>query len=147
MTADAAEIWQGLLTLVLDRHDVKAAACAALGLSFVRVRALRLVAAGPLPLGTLAERLGTDPPYVTVIVDDLAARGLLTREPNPADRRSRLVTLTAAGARAAATAERILGAPPEPLLALSPADLSTLDRIVTALLHPSPGATRPAGEP
>ena len=134
MTADAAEVWQGLRTLVLDRHDVRAAVCAALGMSFVRVKALRMVAAGPLPLRTLAERLVTDPPYVTVIVDDLARRGLVTREPNPADRRSRLVTITEAGARAAAAAESILGAPPEPLKALSPADLTTLDRIVTALL-------------
>jgi DNA-binding MarR family transcriptional regulator len=133
----AARVWQGLRTLVLDRHDAKAAACAELGMSFVRVRALRLVAAGPLALGTLADRLGTDPPYVTVIVDDLQRRGLVTRQPNPADRRSRLVTITPAGETAAGTAERILSSPPRPLLDLDEADLATLDRIVATLLDRS----------
>jgi DNA-binding MarR family transcriptional regulator len=134
MTADAAHIWQGMKTLVLDRHDVKAEVCEKLQMSFVRVKALRLVAGKSVPLRSLAEALGTDPPYVTVIVDDLAARGFVTREPHPADRRSRLVTITPAGATAAAVAEHILATPPEPMLHLSPADLSTLDRIMTALL-------------
>jgi DNA-binding MarR family transcriptional regulator len=134
MTGDAARVWHGLRTLVLDRHDAKAEVCAELQLSFVRVKALRLVAGGALPLRALAEALGTDPPYVTVIVDDLTGRGLVTREPNPADRRSRLVTITPAGTEAAAVAERILATPPEPMRRLSPTDLSTLDRIVTTLL-------------
>jgi DNA-binding MarR family transcriptional regulator len=131
---DAARVWQGLRTLVLDRHDTRAAVCAALGMSFVRVKALRLAASGPITLRALADRLGTDPPYVTVIVDDLERRELVTRRPNPADRRSRLVTVTAAGREAAATAGRILGEPPAPLQALPAADLATLDRIVAALL-------------
>jgi DNA-binding MarR family transcriptional regulator len=135
MTADAAHVWQGFRTLVLDRHDAKAEVCAQLQMSFVRVKALRLVAGGSMPLRSLAESLGTDPPYVTVIVDDLAERGLVTREPNPADRRSRLVTITRTGTAAAAVAERILATPPAPMLDLSPADLSTLDRIVNALLE------------
>jgi DNA-binding MarR family transcriptional regulator len=134
MTSDAAQIWQGIRTLVLDRHDAKAEVCAELQMSFVRVKALRLVATGALPLRSLAEALGTDPPYVTVIVDDLVSRGYVTRQPNPADRRSRLVTITPAGRDAAAVAERILGTPPAPMLELSPTDLSTLDRIVTTLL-------------
>jgi DNA-binding MarR family transcriptional regulator len=134
MTTDAAAVWQGFRTLVLDRHDAKAAVCAELQMSFVRVKALRLVAGTALPLRSLAEALGTDPPYVTVIVDDLTARGLVTREPNPADRRSRLVTITPAGREAADVAERILATPPAPMLRLPPEDLSTLDRIVKALL-------------
>ena len=82
---------------------------------------------------TLAERLTTDPPYVTVMAADLVARGLVTREPHPDDRRARLVTVTAA----AAEADQILGTAPAALRALDPADLATLDRIVTTLLsHP-----------
>jgi DNA-binding MarR family transcriptional regulator len=135
MSADA--VWLGLRTLVLDRHDRRAAVTAALGLSFVRVKALRMVADQPLTMRTLAERLATDPPYVTVMVADLVARGLVTREPHPDDRRARLVTVTAAGAAVAAEADRILGTAPAALRALDPADLATLDRIVTTLLeHP-----------
>ena len=135
MSADS--VWLGLRTLVLDRHDRRAAVTAALGLSFVRVKALRMVADQPLTMRTLAEHLATDPPYVTVMVADLVARGLVTREPHPADRRARLVTITPAGAAAAAEADRILGAAPAALRALDAADLAALDRIVTRLLdHP-----------
>jgi DNA-binding MarR family transcriptional regulator len=130
----AGSVWRDLRTLVLDRYDQRGRVTAALGMSFVRVKALRQVAAGPAAMGALAERLGTDPPYVTVIVDDLVRRGLVTREPHPSDRRSRLVTITAAGVALAATAERILGEPPAPLRDLSATDLATLDRIVSALL-------------
>jgi DNA-binding MarR family transcriptional regulator len=131
---DAARVWQGLRTLVLDRHDTKATVCAALGMSFVHVKALRLVAAGPVTMRVLAERLGTDPPYVTVIVDDLQGRGLVTRRPHPSDRRSRLVTATTAGTEAAAVAERIVASRPR-RCALSPEDLAMLDRIVATLLE------------
>jgi len=48
MSADA--VWLGLRTLVLDLHDRRAEVTAALSLSFVRVRALRMVAEQPLPL-------------------------------------------------------------------------------------------------
>jgi DNA-binding MarR family transcriptional regulator len=136
MSADS--VWLRLRTLVLDRHDRRAQVTAALGLSFVRVKALRMVADQPLTLRTLAERLATDPPYVTVMVADLVARGLVTREPHPADRRARLVTITPAGSAAAAEADRILGTAPASLRDLGAADLATLDRIVTRLLdHPS----------
>lgn len=132
MSADS--VWLGLRTLVLDRHDRRAQVTATLGLSFVRVKALRMVADQPLTMRTLAEHLATDPPYVTVMVADLAARGLVTREPHPDDRRARLVTITEAGAAAAAEANRILGTAPTSLRDLDPADLATLDRIVTSLL-------------
>ena len=45
----------------------------------------------------LAEVLGLDPSQVVLLVDDLAASGLVTREPSVNDRRTRLVSATAAG--------------------------------------------------
>ena len=68
--------------LVLD-HDRKVAVSEALGLSFARVRALRRLAAEPLTLRALAELLAADPPYVTLIVDDLEKRGLVGAGPIP----------------------------------------------------------------
>ncbi|WP_433421292.1 MarR family transcriptional regulator [Microtetraspora malaysiensis] len=53
-------------------------------MSFIRVKALRLVATGPLTLRRLAEQLTTDPPYTTVVVADLERRGLVERTPHHA---------------------------------------------------------------
>jgi DNA-binding MarR family transcriptional regulator len=119
---------------VLDRYDRRKEVCAALGMSFVRVKALRLLVAGPLTMGQLAEKLATDAPYTTLVVDDLQRRGLVTREPHPTDRRSRLVTVTVDGRAMAGRAEEILGRPPTPVLDLDPAELATLDRLVAKLL-------------
>ena len=131
MTAES--VWGRMRMLVLDRYDVKAAACAALGMSFVRLKALQQISAAPVTMRDLAAMLASDPPYVTLIVDDLARRGLVTRSPNPADRRSRIVTATEAGHAAARRAEEILGEPPAALRALDDADLATLDRLLARL--------------
>jgi DNA-binding MarR family transcriptional regulator len=133
----AAHAWQALRTLVLERHDRRAAACAALGMSFIRAKALRRLAVGPLTLRELAGALMTDAPYTTVIVDDLEERGLVLRSPHRDDRRAKLVTVTADGRKLADLADRILGEPPAALRALSPADLANLDRIAIILLDDS----------
>lgn len=132
--ATAARAWQGLNTLLFDRYNRTKAAADALGMSFSRVRALRRLAATPLTLRELAERMGTDPPYTTVIVDDLVRRGLAERVANPADRRSKTVHLTEEGRAAAARAIEILTTPPDALLALPPEDIQALDRVVAKLL-------------
>ncbi|AEV83742.1 MarR family transcriptional regulator [Actinoplanes sp. SE50] len=134
----AERAWRAMRALVTEQHDAKVQVSAALGLSFVRVKALLLLAGGPHTLSETARLLGCDPPYATVITGDLAARGLVTREPNPADGRSRLVTLTPAGRDAAREANRILGTPPPELLALPPEDLAALDRVLSRL-GPTPG--------
>lgn len=130
----AARAWQGLNTLLMERYNRRKAVAEALGMSFSRVRALRRLAAGPLTLRELAERMTTDPPYTTVVVDDLVRRGLAERIGNPEDRRSKLVHLTDEGQVAAARATDILTTPPDALLALPAADIEALDRVVAALL-------------
>jgi DNA-binding MarR family transcriptional regulator len=52
---------------------------------------------GPLPVLELGQRLGLEKSWVSRAVDGMAARGLVTKEPNPQDARSWLVTLTADG--------------------------------------------------
>ncbi|MFE7117254.1 MarR family winged helix-turn-helix transcriptional regulator [Streptomyces sp. NPDC057654] len=131
----AARAWLGMNTLLMERHNRRKAVADALGMSFSRVRALRRLGAGPIPLRELAERMGSDPPYTTVIVDDLVRRGLAERIANPDDRRSKLVRLTEEGRAAAARAVEILTVPPDALLGLPAQDIEALDRIVAKLLE------------
>lgn len=51
----------------------------------------------PYGMGTLAHDLGCDASNITQIVARLEARGLVTREPDPADRRGRVITRTRDG--------------------------------------------------
>lgn len=128
----ARRAWRAMSDIVLD-HDRKAAASEALGLSFARVRALRQLAAQPHTLRALAERLLADPPYVTLIVDDLEERGLVQRMPHPEDRRAKLVQLTAAGRAAATRADGILDEPPAALRDVPAEDLAVLLRVLERL--------------
>ncbi len=130
----AAQAWQGMRALVLDRYDRRKKVCDALGMSFIRAKALRRVVDGPMTMRELAAALGTDPPYTTVVVDDLERRGLVTRTVRAGDRRSKIVTITPDGAGQAQLAERILNDPPRPVRELPPADLEVLARILGALL-------------
>lgn len=136
---DAARAWTAMRTLVLDVHDRRAAVSEALGLSFIRAKALTRLAAAALTMRELAGQLGTDPPYTTVVVDDLESRGLVRRSTSPDDRRVKIVTLTEAGARAAAVVDEVLGEPPPALAALDAGDLAELTRILTGLLATDDG--------
>jgi DNA-binding MarR family transcriptional regulator len=74
-----------------------AAELAPLGLSNSEARVVRLLAAGPLRMATIADRLGVVPRTVTNMVDGAEAAGLVVRRPDPGDRRSLLVELTPLG--------------------------------------------------
>ncbi len=130
--AHATRAWTAMRALVLgnDRRDEVAAA---LGMSFFRVKVVQYVAAGPVPMGVLAESLRSDPPYVSVVVDDLVRRGLLVRTEDPADRRRKIVSVTPEGARAAARADDLMTTPPAVLAGLPEADLAVLDRVLGGL--------------
>jgi DNA-binding MarR family transcriptional regulator len=82
---------------------------ATLGLSLAKLSALHhLSAAGEsLPLGQLADRLSCVKSNITQLIDRLEADGLVTREPDPNDRRSRLAVMTAAGRKAFEQGTRI----------------------------------------
>jgi DNA-binding MarR family transcriptional regulator len=70
------------------------------GLTFARYEALVLLSfsqRGSLPMRMMGERLQLHPTSITNIVDRLEADGLVRRLPHPADRRTTLVELTAAG--------------------------------------------------
>jgi DNA-binding MarR family transcriptional regulator len=133
----ARRVWTELSSLV-RRRDRRPAVSDALGMSFTRVKALIYTAVEPRTGRQLATLLAIDPPYVSVIVDDLESRGFVRREPHPTDRRAKLIRATAAGKRAAEKAERVLYVPPEALRALPAEDLEALDRIVAKLAGSDP---------
>jgi DNA-binding MarR family transcriptional regulator len=131
----AAEAWRIVSDIVLDNERRRKVADS-LGLSFGRARALRRVAKGPKPMGELADALGIDAPYLTLVVDDLERQGLVERRPHPTDRRVKLVAATRRGKDAARRAEAILGTPPEGLAALDRQDLNELVRILRLVAGP-----------
>jgi DNA-binding MarR family transcriptional regulator len=54
----------------------------------------------------LSQAIGVSPPNLAILLDRLEERGLLARHRNPLDKRSQILSLTPAGARLCARAER-----------------------------------------
>ncbi|HXE79422.1 MAG TPA: MarR family transcriptional regulator [Vicinamibacterales bacterium] len=81
----------------------------AIGLSVAKLAALKTLAdAGEsLPLSQLAERLSCVKSNITQLVDRLEADGLVSRESDPGDRRTKLAVLTAAGRKACREGRRV----------------------------------------
>ena len=116
-----------------------------LGRGSGRVKALLQLAEAPLSLSGLAEALGVDAPYATLIVDTLEERGLVERHPDPADRRRKQVELTPAGKEASERMLRILREPPPGFAALSPSDLDQLEEMVGRIVTGSSDGTAGSG--
>jgi DNA-binding MarR family transcriptional regulator len=150
MSDPADRVWQAMRELVLDNERRKEV-CDVVGLSFVRIKALLALLGEPLTMGDLATRLSTDPPYTTLIVDDLQQRGMVTRTAHPTDRRAKVVTLTSHGGDTAVAAQRLLDEPPAALRALTTTHLAELDSILGELAQggrppmarPNPGSHGP----
>jgi DNA-binding MarR family transcriptional regulator len=72
-----------------------------LELSLTQIKTLRaLIDAGePLSIGAMGERLGLSLPAISRAVDGLVRRDFVTREEDPADRRSKRLALTRKGRR------------------------------------------------
>lgn len=70
------------------------------GLSMWAYSVLVALSRGPARgQGVLAQEIGADKTRIIATLDDLQDRGLLLRTPDPADRRARLLELTADGQR------------------------------------------------
>jgi DNA-binding MarR family transcriptional regulator len=133
----AAGAWQAMRSLVLELHDRRGVVSEAIGMSYLRAKALSRLMPGPLTQRALSGALMTDAPYTSVLVDDLEQRGLVAREVNPADRRSKLVRITTAGRTVARKAQRIQSTPPAVLETLSATELATLERTLRQLVERS----------
>lgn len=74
----------------------------------------------------LAEAIGADKTRIIGVLDDLAARGLIERRPDPSDRRIRLLSITDAGRRLRDAAQSEIQAAEDDLLRrLTPAERTT----------------------
>jgi DNA-binding MarR family transcriptional regulator len=146
--ADRDALWRDLRGLVIDGLDgYRRQVSEASGLPFSRVRALRrLDRLGPLSHAALAEAMMVDRPAVTGVVDDLCARGLARRDGHPTDRRSKLVSLTAAGRALVHTVEAVVPPPPPGWDELPATDLAALRRVLRALSDARWHASEPTPE-
>jgi DNA-binding MarR family transcriptional regulator len=90
---------------------------------------------GPLPLSELGARVILEKSWISRAVDSMVARGLVTKEPNPSDARSWLVTLTAEGARTVKALNRTLDEHANELLAsLSERERTAVENSLLLLL-------------
>ena len=101
-----------LLSILHAAHvveDVVESKLNAVGLSLPKLLALKALseAGESLPLSQLAQRLSCVKSNITQLVDRLEADGLVVRQPDPHDRRTRLATLTAAGRTACKEGTRV----------------------------------------
>jgi MarR family transcriptional regulator, organic hydroperoxide resistance regulator len=88
----------------------------------------------PLTVGALATATATRPTTLTSVLDRLARRGYVMREMDPADRRSFLISLTAAGQQAAATVSAAVSELEQAaLVSISPAQRAGFFAVVNAL--------------
>ncbi len=101
-------LWEILHTAHTAENEVEAK-LNAIGLSMAKLLALaRLQEAGePLPLGVFAERLACVKSNITQLVDRLEADGLVARQSDPKDRRTKLAALTPAGRKACEEGMRV----------------------------------------
>jgi len=94
-----------------------------------------LARSGPVPLSELGTRVSLEKSWVSRAVEAMADRGWVSKEPNPSDARSWLVTLTAEGRRTADELNQTLDAHAEQLLgALSERDRAAVESSLLLLM-------------
>jgi DNA-binding MarR family transcriptional regulator len=127
----ADDVWRDLSRFVMDNKDSwRKAVVERSGLPFSRIRILKRLASTPLTVKEVAQHATVDAPAATVAINDLEARGLVTRQVDPANRRCKLVSLTEAGRALVADIDATDDPAPEPLSALGEDDLAALYTIL-----------------
>jgi DNA-binding MarR family transcriptional regulator len=130
----AAEAWAQLRTLLGRQRRRFLIAASELDLHPAQAGAL-LQLASALPMNELAAVLACDNSNVTGLVDRLEARGLVSRQANPDDRRVKLAVLTAAGARLRGQLLERVGRPPAGFERLSPAEQRQLGGLLRRVVE------------
>ncbi|MEJ2263459.1 MAG: MarR family transcriptional regulator [Anaerolineales bacterium] len=96
--APVTEVFELLNQVARQLRDIQRETVREANLTPTQYQTLRLLwVQDGQPFKELAASNGCTPPTMTGIVDTLEKKGLVTRQPNPADRRSLLVTLTEKG--------------------------------------------------
>ncbi|MFM9372594.1 MarR family winged helix-turn-helix transcriptional regulator [Streptomyces sp. Da 82-17] len=97
--ADTAQLMELLSVSLGVYYGDFTVAAASENLTASQGKALTVLRRGPAAMRALATTLTCDASNMTGIVDRLEKRGLVRREPDPADRRVKTVVLTAEGER------------------------------------------------
>ena len=134
---EAQRLYGPLLARVMQRgRDVEHRLEAALEpqrLSLTKLLLLHQLvqAEHPIPLGELSDLLGCARSNITQLIDRLESDGLVERQDDPTDRRSRLAAITPAGrARYAAGREAVAAAEGDMLAVIGAADRGHLARLL-----------------
>ena len=137
---DGAAAWAQMRALV-EAHPARRELRDALGLGrgSGRVKALFALARhSPLTVGEIAEELGVDAPYATLIVNHLEALGLVMRTADAQDRRRKLVSPTPEGRAATVRAQQISDRTPAPFARLSAEEAAQLRGLLERLTDDAP---------
>jgi DNA-binding MarR family transcriptional regulator len=124
---DQAAAVEAVHEVVMRTEAAISAPLAQLGLTMATAQALWALNPDEEPpsMKTVATRLYCNAPNLSFVADQLAARGLVERVPDPHDRRSRALILTAKGRQVRSEVVRIV-MEGSPLSALGPDDLAIL---------------------
>jgi len=130
------DAWRLLVQISMSHRASLPSVAAELELSPAQCHVLHLIEPGQaVPMGELAGALSCDASNVTGLVDRLEARGLVARQPSPADRRVKVLSLTAAGKRVRAVLIERLTAPPDTVGRLSAQEQRVLVDLLRRILE------------
>jgi DNA-binding MarR family transcriptional regulator len=130
-------VWRAMAAVVFDNRDAwKRSVIDYTGLPFSRVRVLRRLARRPMTAKEIAEAATMDAPATSVAVSDLEERGLVVREADPTNRRSKVISLTDAGRKMVDGIDRLDDPAPPSIAALSEAELHSLAGLLAKLTPP-----------
>jgi DNA-binding MarR family transcriptional regulator len=129
-TDPGSEAWSLIHWLMVSNKPRMLALSQEFDLPFQGLIALRILGAGPRPMGELARILACDSSNMTAITDRLEDRGLARRAPDERDRRVKLLVLTDEGDRVRDEITKRLAEPPPAVAALSVEDQRTLRDIL-----------------
>jgi DNA-binding MarR family transcriptional regulator len=130
----ADEVWRAMAAVVFDNRDAwRRDVIETTGLPFSRVRVLRRLARRSMTAKEIAHAASMDAPATSVAVSDLEDRGLVVRQPDPTNRRCKVISLTDEGHEVVASIDGIDDPAPPPFAALSNSELQTLHAILTKL--------------
>lgn len=128
------EVWRTMTSLVhSNRETWRRAVIDRTGLPFSRFRMLSRLDGGPLTMKQLASAATVDAPAATVAVTELEQRGLVDRRTDPANRRSKVVSLTEAGREMLDVARAVEDPAPLPFDALSDDEVASLAVLLAKL--------------
>ncbi|MET9508879.1 MarR family transcriptional regulator [Streptomyces flavidovirens] len=131
LTLEVVELIGEVVSRYHEEYDEAAAKHSLTG---AQARVLGLLSIEAMPMRRIARKLKCEPSNVTGIVDRLEARGLVERQPDPADRRVKLAAVTEDGRRTAARLRASLDFAREPLGELSDDERTALRDLLKRML-------------